>query len=113
MKIDDDSKRFIFRRLKWSIIYVGIGIVLVFTLPFPYDLASVLGLFVLINFVRGRSILKRYGGTGGIRDLFNSLSSSMSSNEQSSSLKYYCMNCGKEHREIACPSCGSKMKRVG
>jgi hypothetical protein len=113
MKIDDDSKRFIFRRLKWSIIYVGIGIVLVFTLPFPYDLTSVLGLFVLINFVRGRSILKRYGGTGGIRDLFNSLSSSMSSNEQSSSLKYYCMNCGKEHREIACPGCGSKMKRVG
>jgi len=23
------------------------------------------------------------------------------------------MNCGYEHREIACPKCGSKMKRVG
>jgi hypothetical protein len=109
MNIDDDSKRFIFRRLKWSIIYVGIGVVLVWVLPFPYDLASVLGLFVLINFLRGRSILKRYGGTGGIRDLFGSLSA----NSQSSPLKYYCMSCGKEHREIACPNCGSKMKRVG
>jgi len=113
MKTDDDSKRFIFRRLKWSIIYVGIGIVLVFTLPFPYDFFSVLGLFVLINFLRGRSILKKYGGTGGIRDLLNSLSSSMSANSQSRPLKYYCMNCGTEHREIACPNCGSKMKRIG
>jgi hypothetical protein len=101
MNIDDDSKRFIFRRLKWSIIYVGIGTVLVFVLPFPYDLASVLGLFILINFLRGRSILKRYGGTGGIGDLFSSLSSS--TNDKSSQLKYYCMNFGKEHREIACP----------
>ena len=113
MNIDDDTKRFIFRRLKWSVIYVGIGIVLVLVLPFPYDLASVITLFVLINFLRGRSILKKYGGTGGIRDLFGSLSSSMSRDNESRPLKYYCMNCGKEHREIACPSCGSKTKRVG
>jgi DNA-directed RNA polymerase subunit RPC12/RpoP len=26
-------------------------------------------------------------------------------------LKYYCMNCGKEHYYIACPNCGSKMKK--
>jgi hypothetical protein len=78
-----------------------------------YDLASVLGLFILINFLRSRGILKRYGGTGGIKDLFGSLSSSMSRNDQSRLLKYYCINCGKEHREIACPNCGSKMKRIG
>jgi hypothetical protein len=113
MNIDDDTKRFIFRRLKWSVIYVGIGIVLVLVLPFPYDLASVLGLFILINFLRGRSILKKYGGTGGIRDLFGSLSSSMSRDNRSRPLKYYCMNCGREHKEIACPNCGSKMKRIG
>jgi hypothetical protein len=114
MNIDDDTKRFVFRRLKWSIIYVGLGIILVLVLPFPYDFFSVIALFILINFLRGRSTLKRYGGTGGIRDLFGSLLSSMSStNNQSSPLKYYCMSCGKEHREIECPNCGSKMKRVG
>jgi hypothetical protein len=113
MNIDDDTKRLFIHRLKWSIIYVGIGVVLVLTLPFPYDLASVLGLFILINFLRGRSILKRYGGTGGIRDLLGSLSSSMSASNRSNPLKYYCMGCGKEHNEIACPKCGSKMKRVG
>jgi hypothetical protein len=57
----DDTNRFFIRQLKWSIIYVGIGIILVLVLPFPYDLASVLALFVLINFLRARSILKRHG----------------------------------------------------
>jgi rRNA maturation endonuclease Nob1 len=56
--------------------------------------------------------MKRYGGAGGIKDVLNSMSSSMSANNQKL-LKYYCMNCGKEHREIACPNCGSKTKRVG
>jgi rubrerythrin len=55
--------------------------------------------------------MKRYGGMGRIKDMFGSLSSPMSGNNQG--LKYYCMSCGKEHREIACPNCGSKMKRVG
>jgi hypothetical protein len=109
MNIDSDTKRFIIHRLKWLGLYFGIGLILVFLLPFPYDFFSVLALFILINFLRGRSILKRYGGTAGIKDLFGSLSS----NDQSRSLKYYCMRCGKEHKEIACPNCGSKMKRAG
>jgi hypothetical protein len=79
MKIDDDTKRFIMHRLKWSLIYVGLGIVLVFTLPFPYDFLSVLALFILINFLRGRSILKRHGGKGGIKDMFSSFGSFSSS----------------------------------
>jgi rRNA maturation endonuclease Nob1 len=54
--------------------------------------------------------MKRYGGMGRIKDMFGSLSSD---SNQYRPLKYYCMNCGKEHREIACPNCGSKMKRVG
>jgi hypothetical protein len=58
-----------------------------------------------------RSIIKKYRGTGRIKDIFGSLSPSMSANNQS--LKYYCMVCGKEHKEIACPNCGSKMKKVG
>jgi hypothetical protein len=30
-----------------------------------------------------------------------------------SSVYYYCMKCSNEHKEIACPKCGSKMKNVG
>ena len=90
---------------------MGIGAVLVFLLPFPFDLISVAGLFVLVTFLRARDEKRGLGGTSGIRDLFGSLSSPTSDN-QSNPLKYYCMNCGKEHREIACPNCGSKMKRI-
>jgi hypothetical protein len=91
---------------------MGSGIVLVSLLPFPFDLISIAGLFVLMTYLRGMREMKRFGGTGGIRDLFGSFSSSMSSN-QSRPLRYYCMNCGKEHNEITCPNCGSKAKRVG
>jgi hypothetical protein len=111
MNIDYDTKRFIIHRLKWSALFMGAGIILVFLLPFPLDFISVLGLLILVNFLRVRSEMKRFGGTGGIRDLFGSFSSAF--NDRYRPLKYYCMNCGKEHREIACPNCGSKMKRVG
>ncbi len=112
MNLDDNTKRFIVHRLMWLLIFMGSGIVLVFLLPFPFDFISVAGLFVLMTYLRGMREMKRFGGTGGIRDLFGSFSSSMS-DSQSRPLRYYCMNCGKEHNEIACPNCGSKAKRVG
>jgi hypothetical protein len=114
MSDENNTKRFIIDRLKWLGIYLSIGLVLVFLLPFPYDFISIFGLFILVNFLRTRSLMKRHGGgmCGGIKDLFGSFSSSLSGN-QSRPLKYYCMSCGKEHNKIACPNCGSKMKRVG
>ena len=115
MNIDDDTKRFIIFRLKWLGLYMGISIILLFLLPFPYDFISILGLLVLVNYLRGRrEIIKRYGGMSGLKDMFGSVSPSMAdNNNQHRSLKYYCMNCGKEHNDITCPNCGSKMKRVG
>jgi hypothetical protein len=108
----NDDRRFLINRLKWVGLYLGIGIILVLVLPAPYDLISVFGLFILINFLRVRGFMKRYGGISRIRDVLGSLLSSTSGNDQSRPLKYYCMSCGKEHREIICPNCGSKMKRV-
>jgi hypothetical protein len=86
---------------------MGVGIVLVFLLPFPLDTISIAGLFIVTYYLRSRSEMKRFGG----RDLFGFFSSTL--NDQYRPLKYYCMGCGKEHRKIECPSCGSKMKRVG
>jgi hypothetical protein len=111
MNIDDNTKRFIISRLKWLGFYMGVGFILIFLLPYPYDFISVFGLLILVNYLRIRSVIKRSEGMGRIKDMLGSLSSSMSGNNQG--LKYYCMGCGKEHREIACPYCGSKMKRVG
>src|ERR671925_119709 len=104
MNIDDNTKRFIIDRLKWLGFYMGVSFILLFLLPSPYDLISVFGLFILVNYLRTKSIMKRYGtGMGRIKDMFGSISSPMSGNNQEP-LKYYCMSCGKEHREIACPN---------
>jgi len=54
-------------------------------------------------------MIKRMGGKGG-GAMFGSM---FSGNQNSSSLKYYCMRCGTQHRQVECPKCGSKMKRVG
>jgi hypothetical protein len=70
MNIDDDTKRFLIDRLKWFGLYMGIGLILIILLPFPYNFISVLGLFILINFWRGRSLIKRYGGISGIKEMF-------------------------------------------
>jgi hypothetical protein len=46
---------------------MGAGIILVFLLPFPFDFISVLGLLLLVNFLRVKSVMKRYGGMGRIK----------------------------------------------
>jgi hypothetical protein len=108
MNTDDDTWHFLFERLKWIGLYFGIGFILISLLRFPYDLFSIIILFILINVWRGRKLMKKYGGISGIKDMLSTLTAN---NDRP--LKYYCIRCGKEHREIACPNCGSKMKRVG
>ena len=111
MIIDDDSKRFIIHRLKWFALFMVTGFILLYVLPFPIDFVSITGLFAVTYYLRSRSEMKTFGGQGGIRDLFGSFFSVFA--DQNRLLKYYCIGRGKERREIACPNCGSKMKRVG
>ena len=116
MKIDNDTKRFIINRLKWLGFYMGISFVLLFLLPFPYDFFSVLSILALVNYLRARrDIIRRQGGIDRIKGMFGSISPPMAdnSNHRYRPLRYFCMYCGKEHNEVTCPSCGSKMKRVG
>ena len=109
----NNDKQFLIYQLKWMGIYVGIGFAISLVLPFPISLVGALGAFLLLNFIRTRRMLKRSGID--MKGLFRSLSSTASSSSMYgyNPLKYYCMSCGKEHKEIACPNCGSKMKRVG
>ncbi|MFZ0568546.1 MAG: hypothetical protein WAM22_11130, partial [Nitrososphaeraceae archaeon] len=69
-----------------------------------------LAVFLIINFVRTRLRLKKMGIS--MWSLFKQYSSILDSGRHTT-VRYYCMSCGKEHREIACPKCGSKMKRIG
>jgi hypothetical protein len=110
--MNENTRRFIIHRVKWLIVFMGIGSVLVYMLPYPYDFISLVGFFVLMVYLRSRNEIKGSGGMEGIKNLFG-FPSSPKPEHYSGSLKYYCMTCGKEHNEISCPNCGSKMKRVG
>jgi hypothetical protein len=100
---------------KWFFIFIAIGIVISLTIPFPISFAVYILMFFLINALRMDYNLRKYGVRGGIRGLYKSLfTTTHDSNGYSgpdeygySQLKFYCMKCGKEHKERACPRCGS------
>jgi len=101
--------------LTWMLVYLGISILLSVLLPFPIALLVLLVVLFSLNIVR-TEIRLRKTGMGGIKGWYKSLSSSgfgSGSNDYGyHTLKFSCMNCGKEHTENACPGCGSKAVRA-
>jgi hypothetical protein len=100
-----DNRSYIFHLLKWLGIYLAISIALSLMIPFPMSFIAFLGVFILIQFVR------RYLESGN--NQFSGFFTQPSSMFGFKSLKYYCISCGQQHNQRACPKCGSKMKRVG
>jgi|SRR6476661_3450392 len=108
----------------WFIAYMIIGLAVSFVVPFPISLVMVLLVYFGVNSVRMHIVLKKQGMPGGIKDLYKSMRSSLGNSSNNnmfgdgggmgySPIKYYCMNCGYEHKENACPKCGSKAVRAG
>lgn len=106
---NSNNKQFLLNQLVWIGISFGISITISMLVPFPISLVAIFGVFIMLNVYMRRIMIKRMGGQG-VGAMFGS---TFGSSQNSSSLKYYCMNCGTQHRQIACPNCGSKMKRVG
>ena len=105
------NKQFLANQLMVMAISFGISIAISMLVPFPMSLAVIVGVFILFNFyMRNRTMRKMGMGTRG-GGIFNSMSSSMAGGN--GSLKYYCISCGTQHKELACPNCGSRMKKVG
>jgi hypothetical protein len=106
-------------QLKWLGVFIGIGFVIIYLFEFPLDLIMLVIAFIIINIYKTRVMLKKLGllndsNMKDFKSFIGSLFRSPSSPEYgSTSVRYYCMLCGNEHKEIACPKCGSKMKRVG
>jgi hypothetical protein len=106
---NDEEMSILISQLVWLGIWLAISLGISMILPFPISLVVIMGFFILFNMYRRKTIMKRMGvgadiGTG----IFHS-----GNVTGGTSLKYYCMSCGTEHREAACLKCGSKMKRVG
>jgi hypothetical protein len=82
----------------------GISITISIILPFPISLVVIIGVFIFLSMYMRNVIMKRLG-TGKGLGIFNQ-------DIGSGKLKYYCMTCGEQHNQLACPKCASKMKRV-
>jgi hypothetical protein len=97
----------------WLGMSLGISIALSLLLPFPISLVTTIGVFILISFYMRKRMMQRTGMGGGRVGMFGSMSSSSSSIYGDNSLKYYCLSCETQHKQVECPKCGSKMKKVG
>ena len=101
--------------LIWLSINMAIIIILHIVLPFPISfIVSIIAIFVL--FIYRNDVALRKAGMGGIKGWYKSMSSSGFGPRWGTGingsgyhpLKFSCINCGNEHKEIACPNCGSK-----
>ena len=102
------NTQFLINQLVWIGISFGISIMLV---PFPISLVVIVGTFLLLYFYLRRRMMARMGSLNGTSIMGGMFSPTTSYG--SSALKYYCMSCGTQHKQIACPKCGSKMRRIG
>ncbi|HEY7108220.1 MAG TPA: hypothetical protein VH415_02210 [Nitrososphaeraceae archaeon] len=103
-------------QIAWLIIYLSIGVAISLVLPFPVSFLVFMVVIILLNIVRTEIGLRK-AGIGGIMGWYKSSSSYRSWKDGSyktrdNTLKFYCMNCGNEHRKIACPKCGSRAVRA-
>ena len=106
--------------LIWLFVYMGLGLAISFIMPFPLSLGVLLFVFVLLNIYRTDRALKKQG-RGGIKEVYKSMSSSFANRSNGldaggvgyTQIKFYCLNCGHEHRNYECPKCGSKSVKVG
>ncbi|HXV87521.1 MAG TPA: hypothetical protein VD710_00340 [Nitrososphaeraceae archaeon] len=101
--------------LIWLSISIAIIIILHIVLPFPISfIVSLIAVFSLSIYRNDRALRK--AGMGGIKDWYKSVFSSGFGPRWGTGingsayqpLKFLCINCGNEHKEIACPNCGSK-----
>jgi len=90
----------------WIGIYFGIAVVVSLFIPFPYSFIVLIGIIMALAMYRRRQVFRQTGGTPGSffgGGMFG----------QQKGISYYCMNCGTKHNQIACPNCGSKLKKAG
>jgi hypothetical protein len=80
--------------LLWIGISLGVIFAILFYTPFPLSIPLAIAAFILLNFHFRKKVIKRMNAMFG------------------NSISYSYINRGTRHNEIACPKCGSKMKRA-
>jgi len=113
--VGSNNKQFLITQLMWLGISFGISITISILIPFPISLVIIIAVFIMLNLYMRKRMMQRMGMRGGGGGIFGSMFSSSPSmfGGADTSLKYYCMSCGTQHKQATCPKCGSKMKRAG
>ena len=109
----NNSKQFLGNLLKWMGISLAISLPVSLILPFPISLVVIIGIYLLLNFYLNRRAIAKMRDNGV--ETFRSISSMFGSMSgmPGSSLKYYCIICWTQHKQVSCPRCGSKIKKAG
>lgn len=111
----------------WFAIYITIGLILSFTIPFPISLLMYIVIVLILQTHRIRKIQDNYQASmyghstmkntkKGFRGFIQSVSDTLFGNPYdplgSEPLRYVCMNCRKQHKERKCPNCGCGAVKV-
>ncbi len=83
-------------------VYFAIGIVISYIMPFPFSFLTILGTVTLVTIYIRETVVN-------IIDLGMSIVAATLGRRR---LTYYCITCGTQHRNIVCPRCGSRIKKV-
>jgi len=108
-KLNSINKWFFINQVIWIGIFFGISITISMLVPFPISLVVIVGTLLLLNYYLRKRMMSRIGSVKGT--VMGGIYSPTLSD--GGSLKYYCMSCGTQHKQTACPKCGSKMKTIG
>jgi hypothetical protein len=99
--------------LFWLCIYLAAAVPIVFIIPFPFSFYLSMTVLLLVNIVR-RKVALRKSNKSILRAVYEWFGSFGDTDKLDrmirfwhNLIKFYCMNCGKEHRKIA------KAVRVG
>ncbi|MGA8913363.1 MAG: hypothetical protein WB443_10945 [Nitrososphaeraceae archaeon] len=98
----NNNEEYLSGPLLWIGLSLGVVFAILFYTPFPLSIPLSIAVFILMNFYLRKMVIKR----------MNRIAGSSNSSTSSSSRYYSCINCGTSHNQIACPKCGSKMKRA-
>ena len=98
--------------VKWLCIFMGIGFITAFTLPYPISILLGFGAVVIINVIKNR--LKLTDNDKGKLIRPNLMTSLLLFNPTQfhQSIIYICADCNIVHTNRLCPKCKSIMKKV-
>jgi uncharacterized paraquat-inducible protein A len=96
--------------LKWLCVFISIGSITAFTLPYPISVLLGIGGVLILNGFKNRLKLPTTDKIIKSNPITSFLFYSPTQYHQS--IIYVCTNCNIVHMKHACPRCKSKMKRI-